>query len=187
MRKEKQINSTKSLSRRQQIFSPFNEFVFAKTGKCQSPGSCPCHSKSDMSSDLYQAKISANGSSRPSNSSLTASNRQNLNQIYAAKEIINCNNYGLRRSNSLDSLQAMMQDLQREQVGGNASYSYYNNSPSRNYQGGSSRRIGKNVPNESFRVAVDRSYDRSKHLNHPNISSGKYSPVLIMITMFTFL
>lgn len=75
--------------------------------------------------------------------------------------------FGLRRSCSLESLQMMMQDLQKEQmekVGGNVGPSGSNGA----FAGarvGTVRVSRGRETNESFRNAVDRSYDTKNYIN----------------------
>src|SRR5699024_6191004 len=89
-----------------------------------------------------------------------------ITEIRTTKEVISP--FGLRRSCSLESLQMMMQDLQKEQlerVGGNIP----------GFVGarhGTVRVARSRETNESFRVAVDRSYDIKNYINSANIGKG---------------
>lgn len=82
---------------------------------------------------------------------------------------------GLRKSCSLESLQTMMQDLQKEQVGqvgGNI----------QEFSGArhGTVRVGRSrETNESFRNAVDRSYETKAYFNHSNSGMQMHSILVI--------
>ena len=149
-------------------------------GKCQSPGSCPCRSKSELSpADVYHM----NGSHSLQNARVMSEHQQQLLLQQKANNNGGINIVGgstLRKSCSLESLQIMMQDLQKEQlqeqVSGSSNVAA--NSSGGGYMGHHHQttgpiRMSKNYPSESFRAAVDRSYDIKNYLNTTNIHSGK--------------
>lgn len=128
-------------------------FVVAK---CQSPGSCPYHSKGDL-----------NPNSRSRNGVYVKNTNTVESCITNTKEIL-VSPLGLRRSCSLESLQMMMQDLQKEQlekVGGNLP-GFAETRP------GTVRVTRSRETNESFRVAVDRSYEIKNYMNSANMDRG---------------
>lgn len=134
------------------------------SGKCQSPGSCLCHSKSELSNPYGRCR---NG--------LYVKNYTKADQAGletgVKQMVLNSPPFGLRKSSSLESLQLMMQDLQKEQlekVGGKM--------PAFGSTRHGTVRVGRSrETNESFRNAVDRSYDMKQHLNMPNIGTGKFA------------
>lgn len=107
---------------------------------------------------------SANNGQNIYNNQTSQLNKPNYPNM--GKEMIVSPFGGMRKTCSLESLQTMMQDLQKEQL-------EQVNGPGIPYHRHGTMRVSKNQPNESFRAAVDRSYEIKNYITgHSNIQPG---------------